>query len=207
MKKLPCKKFITQKIALALIDIAKEEENQQFLKSYWNTSYCFDRIKTDGKKAYGNYCRNRFCLCCSANRKADLINKYFPIVTSWHSPHFLTLTRKSFSADELYNGVRQTKKDLRTIIRRCQKRHLRGKGPKIECIVSLESNFNPIEKTYNPHFHIITKSKEIGILLNVEWLRQLGKENANFFAQKLIKIDDKEHTLKEVELPQSLGQV
>ena len=184
MKKFPKKKFISQKLALALIEIAKEEGDKEMEKSYRNTFYCFNDIITDGNRAYGDHCKNRFCINCSAIRKATLINKYLPIVEKWEKPCFLTLTRVSFKRHELHKGIRETKKAFQTIFQRCQKRFRRNKGPKIVCLVSLECNYNPIKKTYNPHFHIITATKEIAILLNTEWLKQL-KENASYKGQDL----------------------
>jgi hypothetical protein len=55
---------------------------------------------------------------------------------------------------------------------RCKKRHGRGKGLKLIGIKSLECNFNPVTKTYNPHYHLIVPNKEIAELLKREWLTQ-----------------------------------
>jgi len=203
MKKRPTKKLITQSLVLALVDIAKEEGNKRMEDKYWNTYHCFNRIKTDGKKAFGSYCKNRICLICCANRKAKLINTYFPIIKKWNNPCFLTLTRKSFTRTQLKEGIKQTKKSLQTIIKKCQKRHIRKGGPdnpKIVCLVTLECNYNPIAKTYNPHFHIITESLKIAHNLNVEWLRHHTKTETNCEGQKIkiIKKNEKENTLIEV---------
>ena len=50
---------------------------------------------------------------------------------------------------------------------RCKKRHQRGTGIQLIGIKSLECNFNPQKKTYNPHFHIIVPNKEIATLLKI----------------------------------------
>lgn len=39
-------------------------------------------------------------MCC-ANRKAEMINKYYPMLKNWEEPYFLTLTVKSCKADQL----------------------------------------------------------------------------------------------------------
>ncbi|NNE15366.1 MAG: hypothetical protein HKN51_10350 [Saprospiraceae bacterium] len=114
----------------------------------------------------------------------DYLEGLKSVIEKWEKPCFLTLTRVSFKRHELYNGVRDAKEAFEKIYQKCQKRFRRNKGIKLICLVSLECNYNPIKKTYNPHFHIITATKEIAILLNIEWLKQL-KKNASYAAQDL----------------------
>ncbi|TWP27880.1 hypothetical protein ETU08_09155, partial [Apibacter muscae] len=47
------------------------------------------------------------------------------------------------------------------ILNRYKKRYQRGKAIQLIGIKSLECNFNPQRKTYNPHFHIITANHKI----------------------------------------------
>ena len=57
------------------------------------------------------------------------------------------------------------------ILGKYKKRYQRGKAIQLMEIKSLECNFNPQKKTYNPHFHIITANKKIAEALKEEWLQ------------------------------------
>lgn len=202
MKKRPTKKLIDQQIALALIDVAKRNGDKDMVQKYWNTWHCFSKIKTNGERAFGSYCKNRFCNVCNGNRKAKLISQYMPIIEQWDEPYFLTLTRKSVKKVFLSNTINDNNRKFRIIINRLNKRHQRGTGPRIVALRSTECNYNPVNGTYNPHYHIITINREVGRLINIEWLREQNKNQTQKLArssgQHLVKIKDKEKNLMEV---------
>ena len=202
MKKRPTKKMLDQHLVLALIDVAKKNGDLEMIKKYWNTWHCFSTIKTDGKRAYGHYCGNRFCSVCSGNRKAHLINQYLPIINQWSEPWFLTLTRTAVRKTFLKETIQDNNIKFKRIIDRLNKRFQRSKGPKIIALRSTECNFNPVDKTYNPHYHIIVPSREVGKLLLTEWLKEQNKGQkkkvARPFAQDLRIIKDREKNLLEV---------
>ncbi len=52
----------------------------------------------------------------------------------------------------------------------------------------LESNFNRVTKTYNPHFHILVANAELGNILLNEWIKRSKRGRVNRAAQKLIKV-------------------
>lgn len=178
------KKFITQKTILALVDIAKEEKDKEWEQRYWNTYHCQNVIYTHEGRGYGRFCKNRFCAVCLAIRKADMINRYKPIIDEWDDVHFLTLTIKSVKKDKLDLYFDLMLKAFGKIRARCAKRHQRGKGPKLIGIRSLEANYNAAKEWYNPHFHILVASEEIAETIKNEWLeiwnrkRQLAVEYA-----------------------------
>jgi hypothetical protein len=62
----------------------------------------------------------------------------------------------------------------------------------------LECNFNPEERTYNPHYHIIVPNWEIAILLKREWMKLWTKRYTNGWAQDIRKITNKVEGLIEV---------
>lgn len=72
---------------------------------------------------------------------------------------FLTLTVKSCDARKLPSYMKAFVRGFKRITAKHRKRYQRGKGNKLIGVRSLECNFNPKRKTYNPHFHIITKDK------------------------------------------------
>lgn len=166
------RKLITRKMVLALIDVAKEKGEPERIQAYWNAYHCFNNPIEWNSKLYGKYCKNRFCTVCNAIRKADTINRYYSVLSQWPDVHFVTLTVKSCKEDRLDYWIYGMLRQFDFIHNRCKKQYQRGKGIKLVGIKSLECNFNPETKTYNPHFHLIVQSKEIAELLKREWLKQ-----------------------------------
>ncbi|MBK9638874.1 MAG: protein rep [Bacteroidetes bacterium] len=142
--------------------------------------------------------QNRLCTVCLGNRKAEIINKYLPVVSSWSEPHFLTLTVKSIPKKNLQAVIKNMKQAFRKILNTYNKRNLRGKGEKLVGLMSIECNFNPITKTYNPHLHIITNNRKTGEILLAEWLKRGKKKNVNAKAQLLVKVKNNKDCLIEI---------
>ncbi len=192
------RKTITQRMMLNLIAIAQENGEPELEKSYWNRYHCQQNIITADGKLYGKYCRNRFCSLCCANRKAEMINRYYPIMKNWKEPYFLTLTVKSCKAHQLKTYINSLLKTFQKIIEKYRKRYQRGKGSKLVGIKSLESNFNPRSHTYNPHFHIITKEKWMAEVIKKEWLARSKKGYTAHWCQKILPITNLETGLIEI---------
>lgn len=171
LKKRAKRKIITNKMMLALIDVAKSKGDSNRVKQYWNTYHCQGKLLRSGEYVYGKFCKNKCCTVCTAIRKAELINKYRPVLAEWNDMYFVTLTIKACKEDKLKMLVDAMYKAMSLTLNRLKKRHQRGKGIKAMGIKSFECNFNPIAKTYNPHYHLIVPSKEIAILLINEWLK------------------------------------
>jgi hypothetical protein len=166
------RKIITQSLVLALIDIAKERGDIEKIQPFWNTYYCQDRVFSSDGRLYGQYCKNRICTLCGSIRKAEIINKYLPIIESWENPQFLTLTIKAVKARNLKKLIAGMVKAFGQIKDAQRKRHQRRKGIQLIGIKSLECNFNPVRKTYNPHLHLILPNIETSELLINEWLKK-----------------------------------
>ncbi len=194
------RKTISRAVILMLIDIAKEKGDDERTQQYWNAYHCQSKIYCSENKLYGKYCKNRFCTVCCAIRKADIINRYYPMIKQWNEPQFITLTVKAVTARNLNKWVKGMNKAFKIILNRCKKRHQRGKGIKLIGIKSLECNFNPKRKTYNPHFHIIVPNKEIADLLKREWMQQWNRTStlhASSKAQFIRKVENLERDLIE----------
>lgn len=162
------KKLVTQEIAKELIAVAQKKGGRELEKSFRNSYYCLSNIIVSSDKLYGNYCKNRICTNCNSIRKAKIINKYLPTIQSWGSAYLVTLTAKSCYAKHSKSRMRAMKRAFQKIYSKCKKQHQRGRGPKLIGIKSLECNFNPSTRTYNPHYHFIVPSWEIAILLKKE---------------------------------------
>jgi len=164
------RKLVTQIMALSLMEVARRNEDWKWEQRFWSTFNCQSEIITRGGRSYAILCRQRCCTICLANRKAEKINLYLPTVLEMEDPYFLTLTVQSVNKDELRMRVRDIVKAIRTIIARHKKRHQRGTEQKFYGIWALESNFNPITKTYNPHIHLILPNNYISEIIKQEWL-------------------------------------
>ncbi|MBK8927555.1 MAG: protein rep [Crocinitomicaceae bacterium] len=146
---------------------------------------------------YGKYCRGLHCPICNGIRKAELINKYYPFIKSWTDAYFVTITAKAVSAGSLSKRVNQMIKGFQKIKNTINKRHKRGKGVKFYGIKSLECNFNPLKRTYNPHFHFIFPNKECAEVFMNEWLQRLPVRLANPKGQHIRKVESTERDMME----------
>lgn len=70
-------------MVLSLIDVAKEKGEPESVQAYWNAYHCLNNVIVANGKMYGRYCKNRFCTICNAIRKADTINRYYPVISQW----------------------------------------------------------------------------------------------------------------------------
>ncbi|HPE87677.1 MAG: protein rep [Bacteroidales bacterium] len=178
------RKLITRKMVLSLIDVAKEKGEPERVQAYWNAYHCLNNVVVSNGRMHGKYCKNRFCTICNAIRKAEMINRYYPIISQWEDVQFVTLTVKACKEEKLNRWIYGMKRAFKLILERCNKRHQRGKGIKLTGIKSLECNFNPERKTYNPHYHLIVPNREIAELLKKEWIEQWRPRNKNEYRYK-----------------------
>jgi len=192
------RKMITQKTILNLVDVTDKYGTNESRKSYWNTYHCQNKIYTADGKLYGKYCKNRFCTLCCSIRKAQIINSYLPVIQTWEEPYFVTLTIKAIKAERLKILISKILEGFQIIKNRYRKKNSRGKDIKLIGVKSLECNFNPKMKTYNPHLHLIVANKEIADILKKEWL-VLWKDNWTYKgAQKISKVGSTEKALIEI---------
>jgi hypothetical protein len=192
------RKMITQKLTLALIDLATKRQEPEKVKAYWNTYHCQSNVVSAGGRLFGNYCKNRFCTLCAGIRKAEIINKYLPVLETWQAPYFVTLTAKAVPVIQLKSRFDRMLRSFQKLIARNKKRYQRGKGIKLEGIRSIECNFNPERRTYNPHFHLILNSRAAAELIISEWLKQCTPKFAVRAAQNMRRVEDRQHDIIEI---------
>ena len=198
LEKLAKRKTISKAVALALIRACEAKGDTERLKTYWNTFYCLDSMTVANGRIYGNYCKNRCCTRCLAIRKAEVINKYLPIIQTWEQPYFVTLTIKAVPEERLSYFVKHMGRAFAQIVDKYRKRQDRGTGKKIIALRSLESNFSPKNKTYNPHYHLIVPNLETAKTLCVEWQKKWTKKYVSAWAQKPSRITNNLKCLIEV---------
>jgi hypothetical protein len=191
-------KLITQTIILKLIDVAKEKGAKDRVKAYWNTYHCQNRIITSNGRMHASLCRNRFCTYCSGIKKAEMINKYLPVLQTWKKSCFMTLTVKAVPAYLLAKRVRNIKRAFAKIYTKLKKQGQRGTGIKLMGIKAIECNFNPVAKTYNPHIHLIVPDRKTAELLRKEWLALWTPKFAGSRSQHIRSVKNNEKDLIEV---------
>lgn len=192
------RKMITQTMVLGLVDASQKFGSPTMRKRYWNTYHCQNRVYTVNGRVYGKYCKNRCCTLCCANRKADIINRYLPVVQLWEKPCLVTLTVKSVPYYRLHVVMQSMINEFRAITETYRKRNQRNKGIKLTGIRSLESNFNPVRKTYNPHFHCIVANKVMAEILVNEWQKRSRKGWTNHRCQNITPVFNNLSALIEV---------
>ena len=200
MKGKAKRKMITQKLMLAIIDVLREKGEYHRSQEYWNAYHCHSDIVSSNGRTYGTYCKTRYCLVCCANRKAEIVNRYLPIIEQWSDPHFVTLTEKSVPEQKLNLWFRAVKVAFKRILEKHKKRHQRNKGPKFMGIKSLECNFNPKKRTYNPHLHLIVPNREVADILKMEWLKTWNTKTflASHKAQDIKRVTNNKKVLIEI---------
>ncbi len=90
------------------------------------------------------------------------------------------------------------KRAFRIIKGRHKKKSQRGVGQRFMGLKSIECNFNPTKKWYNPHFHLIVPNKETAELIINEWVTLWTKRFTNRAAQDYRKVSDRQKDLIEV---------
>ena len=188
-------KHINQAIMRKLADVAKDKGAHKRAKAYWNTHYCLDRIITFNGRIYGPRCKNRFCTYCSGVRKAQLINKYLPILKVWEDTHLVTLTIKSVRANFLVAKIKEVSKKFIVLKNTLYKRWQRGVGIKPLGLKVLECNFNSNSGTYNPHLHLLVPNSTTAEILTQEWLRIWPPDSADQSGQIFTRVKDTEDDL------------
>jgi hypothetical protein len=191
-------KLITQTTMLQLIDVANEKGAKDRVKAYWNTYHCQNSIYTSNGRMYATHCKNRFCTYCCGIRKAELINKYLPVLQTWDEAYFVTLTIKAVKAGQLPKMIKGLSRAFGLINSKYRKQYQRNGGIKLMGLKTIECNFNPKNRTYNPHLHLIVPSEKIAELLVDEWLKKWTKKYTHRDAQHFRKVEDKEKDLIEI---------
>ena len=120
----------------------------------------------------------------------------------WKDAHFVTLTIKAVYAKDLDRWMKSMNRGFQSIIIKYRKQAQRGKGPKLIGIKSLECDFNPMKRTYNPHFHLIVPNEAIAKIFIDEWILRCNRIKGKFYAnrkgQNAKKIEGFENCMIEV---------
>ena len=186
------RKALSYALLMGLIRAAEHDKTtgkRSLLQSYWNSYHCTAVLQrhTCGKVT-AKYCKNRWCLVCSAIRTAQNIIQYLPVIESWSNAQLVTLTERNMSADRLSERLKTMHRYCRQIIEGQRLRVLRGKAVKpVIGIRKLECTYNALRDDYHPHFHFIVDSLESAEILRSGWLKR--NDQAKYNAQDIRPAD------------------
>lgn len=193
------RKHVTKSLVKEMILIAHENEDQESLDTLWNIYRCHSKLYVKNGKIHGTYCRTHVCSLCNANRKAQLIKKYLKVIQSWPDPHMLTLTSKAVPAAKLQKHVDATFRALRQIRDNHRKKVKSGRsGLSLIGIRSIECEFNPKKRSYNPHIHLLVPNKETADVIKSAWLKKWTSRFAHSSAQHIRRVNSTERDMIEV---------
>ena len=158
-------KYLSDALVIQLLD----HNPHSFLgSSYSRTRGCNEVLAQNGQRLTATYCKNRWCATCNRIRMAKLINGYEPVLTSFKSPYFVTLTKQTVEAVGLADSIKLMNATWRTIV---NDRY--GRKQKIKGVRKAECTIRPNDK-YHYHFHVIVEGKENAEWLVNRWLAVMG---------------------------------
>lgn len=180
LKKRQWSKYVSKGIALSLM---KYNANSELFKSYKNTSYCSEILRTNENcKLISTYCKNRWCLTCGRIRTGRMINGYFYELEKLKGAVFVTLTLPTVVGEELPIRIAEMEKEWRGIYKLTSKAKFKKSFESFKGIRKAECTIRP-NGHYHYHFHFILEGYEQGKWLIEQWLKRFP--NANRAAQDL----------------------
>ena len=168
-------------LATALTDLRSPLE-----KSYRSTIYCNRSITQVDGRMVSKYCGQRWCLTCNRIRTARAVESYGETIRSWDDPHFVTLTIRNCSADDLP----ATFDLLLSTFTKAKRSITRTHGLPLVALRKMECTYNGTD--YHPHLHIIVDGAAQAELLRSLWLKRLpGQSDTK--GQDVRPCDDRGH--------------
>ena len=174
LKKRQWSKYVSKGIALSLMHY---NPNSDLFKSYKNTSYCSEVLRTDEAcKLTSTYCKNKWCLTCGRIRTGRLINVYYFELEKLKTPVFVTLTLPTVIGDELPTRIAEMEKQWRLLYNQTKKAKFKSTFESFKGVRKAECTIRP-NGHYHYHFHFILEGYEQGKWLIEQWLRRFPEAN------------------------------
>ena len=163
------RKAFTEEQMLHLIALHSPLEEK-----YKETLYCGDRVVESEEIHTGEirnqfmFCQKRWCAVCVNRRTSHLLKAYTPALEALTDPQLVTLTIPAVPIT--YKHITEAVDLMYYNFKRAKDR-MRKRGHTLTGIRKLESNYNTIAKTANPHFHLIVEGAEEAEILQNYWLQ------------------------------------
>jgi len=176
--------YITEKI---------EERYDQTVHQFWNTYNCmkeFEAIqesKSKIVKVQSHHCKNNFCMTCAGIKAFKSYKKYEKLIEN--DDYYLgTITHKNCDYDNLRITIDRMRKKMKSI-RKSYLKYCKANRIKYPSgIIKVEITYNRDNRTYHPHFHILTDSEDYLIYTVNAWTKHFG-QNALEYLQDIKKAD------------------
>lgn len=164
-------KYFSQSLAVKLL---KASGGMGVLSNgYRRTLLCSsDIVVGEDGRAVAHYCKNRWCVVCNRIRTAVTLKKYGPILEQWDDAHFVTLTVRNVTGNELPTTVTAMTNTIQRIAGRLKKRAQRGQCDKFIGIRKFECTANAGRDDFHPHFHFIVRGEGNAHALRRAWLNE-----------------------------------
>ena len=118
------KKFVAVNIARELFD---KNERSPLRNSYKNSFFCnHTRVVENGIEKSGGYCKNRWCAICQPILMGKIINEYLEEWQKLKDPHFVTLTARTVSREQLKKEIERRRNSWRYILKKARKRIIKN---------------------------------------------------------------------------------
>lgn len=174
LKKRQWSKYVSKGIALSLMHY---NPNSDLFKSYKNTSYCSEILRTDENcKLTSTYCKNKWCLTCGRIKTGRLINAYFFELEKLNEAVFVTLTLPTVEGNSLPMRIAEMEKEWRGIYKLSKLSKFKKTFESFKGIRKAECTIRPNEH-YHYHFHFILEGYEQGKWLIEQWLKRFPEAN------------------------------
>jgi len=162
LKKRARAKHFTVPLVIGLAELRSPLE-----KSYRNAYYCADKLHQDEAGVLrGKYCGTRWCLVCNRVRIARAVNRYHPVLGTWPTPRFVTLTIPNVPGSALRDTISEMLRGLAALNRAIR----RTDGLPFRGLRKLECTYNPVRGDFHPHFHLVVDGQEQAEALVQRWL-------------------------------------
>ena len=151
----------------ALTELRNEREQY-----YRRVIYCMATLRVTGTGGLVTHrCNGRLCQNCNNIRAGKTFNKYFPVISTFKEPCFVTLTLLPVEKHYLSNRIKTLIKVF-NLISNC----LRKQGITIHALRKIEIGWSCEGDNYRPHFHILLEGRAVAEKIIRQWLKRFPKK-------------------------------
>jgi hypothetical protein len=143
--------------AIALVKLYEDQADEQRAKRYRRVIHCRSKLEVRDGRAYndGYPCGVRTCKICAAQRAFEQFKRYAPVLATFKSIVFITLTCETVTGANLKAAVRQRRGIIRMMAQAAKKRYQRGLSSfRFRGLVKTEITIRPVDM-YHPHIHLL----------------------------------------------------
>jgi len=175
INKLHRRKAAQMQNACALTKFYENQRDERRAKRYKRCIHCRSRLEVSEGRAYNVAfaCGVRCCKMCAAQRAFEQFKKYAPVLATFKSIVFITLTCETVTGANLKAAVRQRRGIIRMMAQAAKKRYHRGLSSfRYRGILKTEITIRP-EDMYHPHIHLLLEgTKEDAERIVQDWIQR-----------------------------------